>query len=384
MYLCKNSKIQLNIANLNFYIFWTILLLGKGMGYVSGNWQFRAMTWMAIVFISIKLCLTDWKYKELLFCFFLNLIGIGVFYCSKDASILLTILTITGLKNINLINLFKLSFWIKGMLYISRTSLAILGIIDPQKMVRSDLGDIHTVRYGLGYGQPNSTHYILFSIVVLCVLAYGKKLKVHHYFLLEIYNVFIYHYTNSRTGLLMTTALIFGSVIVLKGNHKFLKLVTKFISDKIYIFCSLVSFLIIFLFSTQTWLLSLQTLSGRFITGYMVLTQNKISLLGSPDIVTDFGYINILYADGLIVFCLFLIAYTKITYFLQKKSIFPPLLVMICYAIYTLSEAYTTSILMNMSIIYLAIILYPDDLIYEEENYVATSQDCTKKWKFKI
>ena len=201
------NRLTISITKSWFYIFWTLLLVGKGLGMTSSNPIMVSITWVAIIFAAFKLVTTKWKKQELIVSGVLLILGLIVFIKTRDAAVLLTIMTICAAKDIDLRELFKYSFWLKLGMFFVRTSLALANVIDRQVLVRYDSGNIHTVRYALGYGQPNATHYTLFVIYVLLFLSY-KNLKTWMFILLELYNVFIFSYTNSRTGFLMTSLLV--------------------------------------------------------------------------------------------------------------------------------------------------------------------------------
>ena len=198
---------KISITKLLFYVFWTLLLIGKGLGMTSANPTMVTITWIAIFFAIFKMLLSEWKKQELIATGVLLILGLIVFWKTRDAAVLLTIMAICASENIDLKQLFRYSFWLKLLMFVTRTSLAIANVIDRQILVRYDSGDVHTIRYALGYGQPNATHYTLFVICVLLFLSY-RNLKTWVFVLFELYNVFIFSYTNSRTGFLMTSLLI--------------------------------------------------------------------------------------------------------------------------------------------------------------------------------
>lgn len=353
----KQERI-VNWKSFFFYIFWIMLLVGKGMGYDSRSSTFRLMTWIAISFAIVKLLLTRWRKKELLICFSLSLLGILVWYFSKDTAVLLSIVTLISLKDIDILQLFKVSFWIKGPMFVLRTSISILGFIDKQMMYRYSNGVIIAKRYGLGYGQPNATHYTLFVIIALCIITYHERLKLAHYFLMMLYNAYIYTYTNSKTGLGITCFLIVASYLA--SNKKYLyihKLVSKIINNA-YIIGAILSFLICYLVAKMEYLSNLGTLSSRFLTATKVINNYSINLFGSPGVITDFGYVNILYGNGIIVWFAFIIGNTLLLKKLESYHLQIERIILLCYAVYTLSEAYSISVLMNFSIVMLASIVF--------------------------
>lgn len=367
------NKVKISITKLFFYIFWTLLLVGKGLGMTSANSLMVTITWAAIVFAILKMIFSKWKKQELVITGILLVLGLLVFVKSRDAAVLLTIISICAAKNIDLNGLFKYSFWLKFGMFLTRTMLALANIIDRQVLIRNDSGNIHTVRYGLGYGQPNATHYTLFVICVLLFLAY-KNIKTWVFIFFECYNYFIFSYTNSRTGFLMTSLLIFCIWgIKSKVIQKLFFSAGKWLSYS-YIGLAAFSFatpyFINILLSRYAHLVSLGTALSRFRTGTAILVKNAITLFGSGNVKRDFGFVFIGFQYGIIVLIIYIIANTVLMKKFFEHQYFNEFFVMLIYAIYTMLESYSASILMNTSLILLSILLYSSNRnTYIDERY---------------
>lgn len=355
------GKVKITITKLLFFIFWTLLLIGKGLGMTSANPVMVKITWMAIIFNIFKMIFTKWRKQELVITCVLLILGLLVFWKTRDAAVLLTIMSICAAKDIDLRELFRYSFWLKFGMFVVRTSLALVNVIDRQVLVRYDSGDIHTVRYALGYGQPNATHYTLFVSCVLLFLSY-KSIKTWVLVLLELYNCFIFSYTNSRAGFILTSLLII-CVWAIKS-----KVVHKIFFSFGKLLCYSYIALTVFSFVTPYFIdviliryAGLGTALSRLKTGTAILTTNTISLLGSGNVKTDFGFVFIGFQYGLIVLLIFVIANTFLMKDFFKRQYFIEFFVMLIYAIYTMVESYSASILMNNSLIFLSMLLYSNN-----------------------
>ena len=353
------GRIVFSMASASIYIYWLILLIGKGLGFSSADEIFRNMVFIAIPFVAIKLLISKWTKKDLIICISFNVLGILIWFFSKDADILLTTLTITACKDENLYNLLKLSFWVKGIMFVIVTSLAILGVTDMQLDPRYYSSSVFDVRYALGYGQPNTAQYTLFIIIVLAVLCYHKKMNIFHYSILLSYSIFIYQYTDSRTGIIMSVAFLLFTYYAERKSGFVLRSILKICGEYAYIIGAIISFTICFMFIKIPLLSSFGTLSSRFKTGTSTLLNNNISFFGIPNIETDFGYINILYGSGLIFFIVFLIGMTQLNKKFIKQNMYIETITLIIYAIYTLAESYSSSILMNVSLLFLTWAIFP-------------------------
>lgn len=354
------SKLTISATKSLFYIFWTVLLVGKGLGMTSENLAMIAITWVAIVFAIFKLIATKWKKQELLVSVVLLIIGLLVFVKARDAAVLLTIISICAVKDIDLRELFRYSFWLKFGLFFVRTSLALTNVMDRQVLVRNDSGNIHTVRYALGYGQPNSTHYTLFVICVLLFLSY-KNLKSWTLILMELYNVFIFSYTNSRTGFLMTTLLILCVWII---KSKMIQKVFNGLGKPLcysYVVLAGLSFITPYFIDLLMKHVGMGTFLARLKSGTVILATNTLTLLGTGDIKTDYGFVFIGFQYGFIVLLLYIIANTVLMRIFFKRRYYIEFFVVLIYAIYTIAESYSASVLMNPSLILLSILLYKNN-----------------------
>lgn len=355
------NKANISMKKLLFYIFWTLLLIGKGLGMTSANPTMVTITWVAIFFSILKMLLSGWRKRELIVTGVLLILGLVVFGKTQDAAVLLTIMAMCSSKDIDLRELFKYSFWLKLGMFVTMTSLAIANVIDRQVLVRYDSGDIHTVRYALGYGQPNATHYTLFVICVLLFLAY-RNLKTWVFVIFELYNIFIFSYTNSRAGFLMTSLLIFFIwAVKSKVVYRLFFLIGKPLCYS-YILLALFSFATPYFINViLAKYAGLGTALSRLKTGTTILLANTISLFGNGNVKTDFGFVFIGFQYGLIVLLIYIIVNTLLMKEFFKNQYFVEFFIMLLYAIYTIVESYSVSILMNTSLILFSILLYSNN-----------------------
>lgn len=94
------------------------------------------ITWAAIVFAILKMIFSKWKKQELVITGILLVLGLLVFVKSRDAAVLLTIISICAAKNIDLNGLFKYSFWLKFGMFLTRTMLALKAKIERLHTIR--------------------------------------------------------------------------------------------------------------------------------------------------------------------------------------------------------------------------------------------------------
>lgn len=347
-----------NLGNLLFYVFWTLIIAGKAWGLTSLNKIYIYITYVAVIFAILKLCFTKWTKKELLIVILLNSLGILIYISTKDAAALLLTISISSLKCIDIEKLIGYSLFVKATLFFTKISLALAGIIDKQAVIRYDFGDNHVVRYSLGYGQPNAAHNMLFIIYTLIVLKYKNKLKSYHFIIMAGINYWLYTYTNSRTGLFVSFLLIFITWMLSQRWNNNINKILLWISTKCYYIGAAISIFTCFLFSKFSFLSSFGTLTSRIITSIKVIKTKPLTLFGCSNIITDLGYINMLYEKGIIFFVIFLVALSYLLKYLKKKNDIYGIAVFVSISIYMFSEAYFESIVVNTALIYLGYILF--------------------------
>lgn len=356
-------NLKFKIGDMLFYIYWGILMVGKGFGLTSESLLFRQITIAAVLIILLKLINTKYSKRTLILVMVLNCIGILIWIFSGNSGVLLTTITISAMKNINCKDVFKYSFWILFILFVVRTSLGIMGITDIQLLYFYSSVDSYRIRYGLGYMHPNSTHFILFMVYVLCILVYEKKLKIIHYLIMFIYNIYIYKYTDSRTGFYTTSFLLLMCII--SKNKSIKNLIYKcfrIFINKIFIITAMLSFIMALMYRYFSVIRSWGTFSSRFLTASNIIFNNNIPLFGSHNITTDLAMVSFLYSDGLVYFLIFIFGYYILLKIYNSKKDYYFMLVCLCYAIYCFSESYSDSIIMNVTLLAFG------NLIYRKKN----------------
>ena len=89
-----------------FYLFFGLLLFAKGIGLYDGQNSFKLFLLAALVCWLLKMCLTEYTLREALTVGGLVLLGLIVYRSSGEKAALVSILVVTGMKEIPLKRLF--------------------------------------------------------------------------------------------------------------------------------------------------------------------------------------------------------------------------------------------------------------------------------------
>lgn len=349
--LSVRKKYTIKLQNMCVYVFWAILMVGKGLGLTSRNYEFRYMTAAALLLVFVKILTSRWSREGLVRSICLGLIGVAVWIKSGETDILLTMVIIISCKGIDIYKLFQIGVYIRAGLFLLRTSLAILNVTDmqPMRYTRDETG----VRYALGYGHPNTTQYELFMIIMMIVLVWRYKMKLWHWLCLCGYNFFIFKYTGSRTGAFLICLVLLFTYLVNRNPASLVGKAVKHFGEYAYIIGAVVSFLMCLLLDKVPLLQSLGTFSSRFFTGRWVMRNMNLSLLGVSGVETDLGMVSILYGHGLIVFIFFIVTMTLLMKSFRQKKMYTEEIIGIAYALYNMMESSSLSCLMNIMWLFL-------------------------------
>ena len=340
------------VKKTSFLLFWSVLMIGKGLGLNSNNEQFVRLVLADGVFAIICLTQSKWSKNNLLYFLLLVCLGGAIWLSSGNKDALLTFVVIFCALRLDIDKILKVTLAIRGGFFFAKTFLGIIGVLDKGVFYSYYEGVVRT-RYVFGYVQPNAAHYEFFIVSVLVILCFKNKLKWFHYLAFALYNILLFIYTDSRTGFIMSMLLLGGSYFITKSNRKTIQLMASW-TKRYYVLIITISFIICYLAATRNLFMGYGTLSSRLTTAIRVISSYKISLFGVQGIKTDFGFIYMLYANGVVFFALYIILNVKLAKIFRKKQCSHELFILLAYGLYTLLESYSSSILINMSLLFMS------------------------------
>lgn len=350
---------RIKIADSWFYVFWFFLQVGKGFGLTSEDPLMNILTFCGIPFVIGKMLLTKWTKKDLVHCLLLYLLGIAVMFCSETTTFLLSIFCITAVKNLDIKRVLKINLTVRGLIFIVRTTIAMLGYADMQLIYRYDANGVPLARYALGYGHPNTAQFELLMITILVFWIYFERIKIYHYIMALAYNLFIFQYTNSRTSMVVCILFLLGALAISRKWGMIFCRIINACADKSWSIGMLFSILGCFAYIYIPAFRKLDTFSARFHTGSLTIRENSLPLFGIKEVTTDLGGIYLIYTGGLVLAILFMIGIWKL---LRLKNIRQDTLLQwsfICLAVFTMMEHTVFSVLSNGLLLCLAYVIYP-------------------------
>lgn len=352
--------LRINPNKFLFYIFISLITFGKGIGMGNEDIYLNLFVLIGTCLIIFKLFNEKYFMDELIKCIFLFVIGGISYLISGRAAFLLSIITIIGMKGIEIKKIFALILKIRLFTFTLIILLSSIGVIE-NNVMRMYRQDKFVTRNALGYLHPNILHVQFFLISVLIVYIYYEKIKVKHIILIEILNVILYSYSVSNTGFLVTSFLLLITLIIKKIH------IMKIIFFKCANF--ILPSIIIFSYSTSLLYNRLKIINvmdyyfnGRIYYGHYFLTNFNLTLFGRnfADMtgIFDDSYILMLSAYGIIPLIFFLLVMQIIIKRYTKMRDERVLILIITLLIYCIGESFLPNIFMNFSLFFIGELIF--------------------------
>ncbi len=211
-----------------FYLLYILPMVGLiSAGFNSEDRFYRIVFFVATFFLLIKMAVTDFTRREILWIAVITLLLGLNFLKNGEKTLIMTAMGLFGAKNVSLEKVFRSSFWLKLVLTAGTLSLAAAGIIENKMTVLPKNGVDYTL-YCYGYLQPNATYANLFVLFFTAVLVWKDKLKWYAYIGFTLILWAAYKVLMCRTGFLVW--LVFMLIILAY------KLSCRMKFNKIYMF----------------------------------------------------------------------------------------------------------------------------------------------------
>lgn len=344
------------------YIFFFLISFCKGIGLSSSNLVYYIIYIVGLFFAVFKVFEINFTKRELFLNLIILIIGVLDFVFGKEATILFTAVSFFILKKSNIDNIIISMFYGRLIGFFLMILLPMLHIIT-MNSVSFYRNGAFILRYSFGYTHPNLLHSSFNIIVIMFIYIYFSKLNLKDYFLIETINYVLYKYTFSRTGFLILT---FSLVIfyLIKNRFKFSIYLVKHI-NLIFLFLIIVSFLTGFLYEKFDLLYKLDILlSGRIRYISLLLHNFSIPLIKHiiyDGILFDNGYIDMFYNGGFFASLWFIILQIKTNKFLIDKQLYKQATITLIFLVYSVTESYYLSSLMNISLLFFAYAIYKNN-----------------------
>lgn len=162
---------------------------------------------LAYALLGFKIICTDYRPRDILIGAVLLFAGGMNALNTGDTTWVINALTIIALKDVPMEAVLRQMFWGALLAFVLVAGSSLLGYTEIVMVKDYGRGAVE-IRYTLGFGQPNQLHLYVFRLMALGVGAYFEKIKWYHIAVLFVLNLVVFHFTVSRTGLIMVFGLL--------------------------------------------------------------------------------------------------------------------------------------------------------------------------------
>lgn len=341
-----------------FYVYVYLNVLCKGIGLSNDSSAYFFLIILGGIALVLKMFEDKYTRKEFIIISILIAIGLMSVLLTRKPTLMITCLCIAGMKNINIDSLFKGMYKLRLATFIIVVLSSLFGII-PNESVEMWRNGAFETRYSLGFGHPNTLQLSLFILLALHIYVKYDKLKFIDYVLMFASNLFIYHYSISRTGFIAINLLIILCFIS-KLNINIIKKTIINSPKYVYIALLIFSFVSGMLYGKYEIFNKLNSiLTGRLAYSNYYLSNYGFTLFGNnlatdTNAIFDNGYIYMYIQFGILGFILLTWFFFKIFNNVKNKKDIRKSILILLFLIYIFTESITPNIFMNIILFFSA------------------------------
>lgn len=358
------------LAQCSYLLFFFLMIFAKGIGLDSGDRLYYLLGGAACLCVGGKLLLTPYSKKEILtVCCLLLAAGLAYFHSGR-LGIVLSVLAITGMKGMDRKQLFRLGTVVYGASFFCMVLLSGYGLIE-NPMAVHEKGGIEVIRWGMGYSTGNVFHVSYFILLVLLCLQLGKNFRMVHLGILMAGNLIVFAFSLSYTGAAVSTIYLLLNFYAVR--RKKLSAAEKVLCQCFVPACVIFSYTAPFLLEYPLVRRLDALLQARLSFSAHYLQHEPLTLLGGrmtqiPEfwIIMDNGYVYCLMTFGVLFAGLFVLGYGRLIAGYsgwrplhgQQEEKLQELAVIFSYCLYGIMEQFITNAFMNLSLFFLAELLF--------------------------
>ncbi len=205
------QKINRSKLGEGIYLLYFALMVGaRALGLYEGQTLYNITLVLGLALFAVKMVVTKHTLKEYLIAAFLLILSGIVYIHTGEKGLIVCFSMMLGMKEVNAFRAIKVGVVTAGIIVMTKIFLGVFGftgeIYYPQ--YREGIGEMF--RHSLGYAHPNTLHMnvLMLSMMVIylatkCLL---KKRDIKALLIVSAlvfgFNVYVFQYSGSRTGLL--------------------------------------------------------------------------------------------------------------------------------------------------------------------------------------
>lgn len=338
------------------------------MGLSSDLLVYKGCFAIAIIFLLLKVWVTDYGLTEFLFMGVVMVLLGYVYLRTNEKTLIISALSIFGCKDVDVRKVLKYTLYV----YIIGMSLTISMV-----MLGKVQGDLHTLNKGgieykindFGFSHPNSAYNHLLMIALMVVAVWQDRLRWYHYGFMTFIMLVAYKVFFSRTGFLIYLMLCIavGLLRIIKEDK--VKRCFYFILNLIPMGALSVSYILMIYYDKE---ISIVNKLNNFVTGRIALSSQAYKYAGlnwfgavNRDwmrwIFVDNAYLSVLISCGAILCVSCTAAYTLTCYRYWKAGEYYILITLSIIAVYAFMEYMVISATWDPLLLFMSGVLFWND-----------------------
>ena len=351
----RETALHLNVSTLLVIIFWGVQMGAKGFAIDTTNSVYRIISIALVPIAMLKIIFFRYQIKNIIFSLGITLLTVCIAFTNSSTRELIIALSIITFKDIKIDEIMKMTFYVRGGAFLLRIFLCFVGKFD---LEQNALGEC-----AFGFGHSNLAHGEFFAIFSSFVLWKLNKIRFYQLVLLNLANITLFIFTQSKTPFILIFMLSF--LVMFRDVNKYQKFL-KFAVPKAYVSLTVLTILMS-LFYYQLPYRPHNTFFSRFQTAFYMFRFYPINLFGNDvNFLNDLGYVDILFTSGIPWFLFFVIGHTALGGYFAKRSNWVILSYLLIISVYFTMEAYAESVLYNYCWLYYTVLLFHKDSLVEK------------------
>lgn len=347
-----NKILILKTSNL-IYIYIFINAICKGIGLSNDDKIYSLLLCVGLLLVVYKIVNEKYSRIEMAVTLCFLFAGLMTFLVTKKATLFLTVITITAMKNTEESRYLKTFYNIKITTFILLVVLSLAELI-PTRIIYDYRSGGFITRNSLGYGHPNTTFISLYIIISVYTVLKKGHLNILDYLICIFANIFIYHFSLSRAGAIvvflhLAINLIFDKIIRNANMN-----VIKYLCISVFIICILLSFFTAFYYGKNSLITYLnKVVNGRIQYSSYYLKHYPMTLFGNHNLLLDENaqfdnsYVLIYLQYGLLGFVVWIIIMTLSLFYIILNGNKGSATTFITISIYLFMESFGPNIYLN-------------------------------------
>lgn len=340
------------------------------MGLSSDVLVYKVCFAIAIIFLLMKVWVTDYSLIEVLFMGAVIVLLGYVYLRTSEKTLIISALSIFGCKDVNIIKVLKYTLYV----YIVGMSLTISMV-----MLGKVQGELHTlyksgIEYKIndfGFSHPNSAYNHLLMIALMIVAVWQERLHWYHYGVMTLIMFVAYKVFFSRTGFLiyLLLCIAIGVLHIIKWEK--LKKVFFFLLNIIPLEILTLSYILMIWYDKR---IPFINKLNDFVTGRIALSSQAykyagVSWFGAVNrdwmrlTFIDNAYLSVLISCGIVVCALCVVSYSITCYHYWKIGEYYNLIILSTIAVYAFMEYMVVNATWNPLLLFMSGTLFWNSII---------------------